>query len=56
MGIEGSMSRIERILGFVLICCWAGHDWFNGGEACRDCRKPRPPGWLKKNFGIEEGD
>jgi hypothetical protein len=22
-----------------------GHDWFNGGEHCPDCHKPRPKGW-----------
>lgn len=22
------------------------HDWFNGGEVCRDCRKPRPEAWV----------
>lgn len=31
-----------RLLGWVLFCLLGGHDWFNGGESCRDCGKPRP--------------
>lgn len=26
-------------------CFISGHNWFDGGEVCRDCEKPRPDGW-----------
>lgn len=30
----------DRWLGYFLLCLFGGHDYFNGGEHCRDCRKP----------------
>lgn len=29
---------------FMQMFCWffLGHDYFNGGESCRDCDWPRP--------------
>lgn len=28
-----------------LCCAVTEHDFFNGGERCRDCGAPRPPDW-----------
>lgn len=41
------LEWIERVAGFVIFCLppWGGHDWYNGGEVCRDCGWPRPAGW-----------
>jgi hypothetical protein len=37
------------------VWCWfAGHDWFNGGEHCRDCGKPRPEGWKPEGWDGAE--
>jgi hypothetical protein len=39
------VNIVAHVLGFFIFCLWGGHDWFNGGEACRDCAWPRPAGW-----------
>ncbi len=36
----------------LLLCSWLGHDWFNGGEHCRDCWKKRPDGWKPGGLGL----
>lgn len=33
---------IGRMLVRFCLCVPGGHDWFNGGETCRDCGDPRP--------------
>ena len=48
MAAERKMNLIERALGFLAFCLIGGHNWFDGGEACRECKKPRPAGWKAK--------
>lgn len=46
--IERLINLVAPFLLFPLrfVCVISGHDWFNGGEVCRDCAKPRPQGWV----------
>lgn len=34
------MNLLQLLCGSIF-----GHDFFNGGEVCRDCQAPRPDGW-----------
>lgn len=36
-------------------CFLAGHDFFNGGEICRDCGVARPEGWAPASGASGEG-
>lgn len=46
------MSKVKRVVTWVAYkaiqpFCFilTGHDFYNGGEWCRDCHAPRPQGW-----------
>lgn len=40
MSIRDLTDRGVNWLGYFMLCLLGGHDFFNGGEHCRDCRRP----------------